>query len=455
VKPLEVATLDGTGSSDPDPGDSIASYSWKAPAGVTLSDPTSAKPTFVYPSDEPIPDSLTFSLTVTDTHGATSAQPATVTVGVNHSPIPDVVVLPSKTVEPGTSVTMDASGSKDPDPGDSIISFTWSQKGGPSVQLSSTSGPVVQFTAPSVDKDTALNFTIGMPDTYAETTTTPIDIIIKSPLCVLSETQQSKTGSVSTSQSLRPSIKMASETVSTASAGNCRPEAIAGPDQTINERLDVRSRTTVELNGRGFDANGDTLTYLWTPASPGAPALSNPTIANPTFNVPDIEEDTSYSYTLTVNDGKENSLPDPITIHVTATRISIELDQTEITPEIAGLTFGNLVTFPGQGLVDTVQSRSEGGEAAVSLKLEGITNAQNVRVQLDFDPLVDTGGHDHLDAVDNNVKRAFGGFMDTQGRVSTQQNVRMDANGEFETTYKAENLGAESSSWVYRHHSYN
>lgn len=66
-------TLNGSGSSDPDVGQTLT-YAWTAPAGVTLSNASAASPTFTAPSlpaDEP--DSvLTFSLIVTDNLGLSS-----------------------------------------------------------------------------------------------------------------------------------------------------------------------------------------------------------------------------------------------------------------------------------------------------------------------------------------------------------------------------------------------
>lgn len=78
-------TLDGTGSSDPDVGDTIT-YAWTQTAGdtVTLSSATAAQPTFTAPSTSS-PQTLTFSLTVTDSHG-TASTPDTVNVGVLAAP---------------------------------------------------------------------------------------------------------------------------------------------------------------------------------------------------------------------------------------------------------------------------------------------------------------------------------------------------------------------------------
>jgi peptidyl-prolyl cis-trans isomerase A (cyclophilin A) len=71
------ATLDGTGSNDPDVGDQLT-YAWTQLAGktVTLSNPAAAKPTFVVPDGA---DIYTFRLTATDLLGASASAPVTLT----------------------------------------------------------------------------------------------------------------------------------------------------------------------------------------------------------------------------------------------------------------------------------------------------------------------------------------------------------------------------------------
>jgi hypothetical protein len=91
--------------------------------------------------------------------------------------------------------------------------------------------------------------------------------------------------------------------------GNTPPVANAGPDQTAD------IGTTVTLNGAGSsDIDGDPLTYSWTlqsrPAGSDA-VLLNALSVNPTFSV-DVAG--SYVVELIVNDGTANSTADTVVI---------------------------------------------------------------------------------------------------------------------------------------------
>ena len=92
---------------------------------------------------------------------------------------------------------------------------------------------------------------------------------------------------------------------------NHKPVANAGDDQIVS------FGDTVQLNGSGSsDEDGDTLSYNWSFTSTpdvSSATLSDPTIGNPTFT-PD--KSGQYIIQLIVNDAKEDSEPDNITIKV-------------------------------------------------------------------------------------------------------------------------------------------
>ncbi|WP_139984516.1 ThuA domain-containing protein [Nocardioides litoris] len=85
--PLTVA-FDGTGSTDPDEGDSIASYAWDFDGNGTT-DASTAKATHVYTAT----GVYNARLTVTDTTGRTATDSATITVG-NTAPTVEIVMPP-------------------------------------------------------------------------------------------------------------------------------------------------------------------------------------------------------------------------------------------------------------------------------------------------------------------------------------------------------------------------
>jgi len=80
--------------------------------------------------------------------------------GVNHAPTADAG--PDQTVDEGDAVTLDASASSDPD-GNTLL-FSWTQTGGPQVDLQNASGANPTFTAPFVMAQTDLVFAVVASD---------------------------------------------------------------------------------------------------------------------------------------------------------------------------------------------------------------------------------------------------------------------------------------------------
>jgi hypothetical protein len=69
---------------------------------------------------------------------------------------------PNQTVNAGTGVTLDGTGSSDAN--GTITGYTWSQTGGPAVTLSSTTTAQPTFTAPAASATTMLTFTLRVVD---------------------------------------------------------------------------------------------------------------------------------------------------------------------------------------------------------------------------------------------------------------------------------------------------
>ncbi|MFO1428573.1 MAG: PKD domain-containing protein [Candidatus Competibacteraceae bacterium] len=90
---------------------------------------------------------------------------------------------------------------------------------------------------------------------------------------------------------------------------NIPPVAEAGADQT------VKTGALVTLDGSGSrDYNGDPLTYRWTWAEQpqgSSAVLSDPTTVKPTFTATVAGD---YIISLVVNDGKDDSSPDTVTV---------------------------------------------------------------------------------------------------------------------------------------------
>ena len=167
-----LVTLDGSGSSDPD-GDTLG-YSWAQTDGpsVTLSSTTAQKPTFTAPAGSA---TLTFQLTVSD--GELSDSDTVTITTVDRAPVanagPDQAA-----VDTNSPVTLDATGSSDPD-GDTL-GYSWAQIDGPSVTLSSTTAAQPTFNSPA--SESTLDFQLTVSDGELQATdTVTIDVTPLAP----------------------------------------------------------------------------------------------------------------------------------------------------------------------------------------------------------------------------------------------------------------------------------
>jgi hypothetical protein len=150
----EEVVLDASMSSDADDG--IATYFWEQTGGpsVSLSGADSMQAFFIAPDVGDSGEALTFALTITDNGGLKAVDTCVVNVEgwINLPPVADAG--PDQEVYEQDMVTLDGSGSTDPDGG--ISSYLWTQTAGTPVTLSDTLATTPTFTAPSVETDGAV-----------------------------------------------------------------------------------------------------------------------------------------------------------------------------------------------------------------------------------------------------------------------------------------------------------
>jgi K319L-like, PKD domain len=253
-------SLNGTGSSDPN-GDPLT-FAWTQTAGpsVTLSGANTATPSFTAPTG---PATLTFQLQVCDPFNACSTASVTITVAApNHTPVANAGA--DQTVNSGALVSLDGTGSTDPDL--DPLTFAWTQTAGPSVTLSGANTATPSFTAPT--GPATLTFQLQVCDPFNACSTDSVTITV-----------------------------------------NGTPTANAGADQT------VVSGATVNLNGTASsDPDGDALTFAWTQTAGPSVTLSGANTATPSFTAPAAPA--TLTFQLQVCDTHNACSTDSVTITV-------------------------------------------------------------------------------------------------------------------------------------------
>lgn len=297
-------TLDGSGSSDPD--SDVLTYQWALktrPAGstATLSAATSMNPTFtpdvdgVYIISLIVNDGTSDSAVefVTFTAGATAQNPPIADAGTNRNVITDSLV------------TLDGSGSWDPD--DDVLSYFWllhSKPVGSKAVLSAAASVNPTFT-PDVDGVYIISLVVndGITDSAFNNVTITAGSTAQNP-----------------------------------------PVADAGSNRNVVTGL------LVTLDGSGSsDPDGDTLSYLWTLVSAPAGSTSSLSAAesvNPSFT-PD--EDGIYVINLVVDDGKVESAVDTVRITAASTANNPPIADAGVDKNVAT---GSLVILDGSGSSD-------------------------------------------------------------------------------------------------------
>ncbi len=193
-----------------------------------------------------------------------------------------------QTVDEFSPVTLDGSGSSDPD-GDALT-YAWSQTGGTAVTLSSTSAISPTFDAPDVlatNTPETLTFRLSVSD-----------------------------GILSANQSVDISVN------NIGMGANSPPIANAGAGFIVAEL------NNVNLDGSGSsDPDGDNFSYAWLQIGAGPiVVLSDASVAQPSFTSPDVTAGSPevLTFQLTVNDGMDSTMDTvDITVQETLSQVTV------------------------------------------------------------------------------------------------------------------------------------
>ncbi|MEZ5291134.1 MAG: PKD domain-containing protein [Vicinamibacterales bacterium] len=295
----QVAVLDGSPSSDPD-GDALA-YRWalvSRPAGsaATLSDPRTVMPNLLVDQ----PGVYVAQLVVDD--GQAESAPATMAVFNPLAP-PVAVAAIGSTV--GTTITLDGTGSFDPD-GDPLT-YAWALIATPAGSAAALSNPT--SPTPSFDIDRNGPYVAQLIVNDGTTSSAPVTVSVP----------------------LTPPLLVAN----------------AGPDQVLSG-----PGALAQLSGSG---SVGTTTFSWTflsmPAGSAA-ALSNSASPAPTFTA-DVAGD--YVVQLVVGDGVLTSAPDTVVISTDPPSLVLSPSPLALTPGGGGtLTLSLPAAYAGSGVYPTI-----------------------------------------------------------------------------------------------------
>lgn len=314
--------LDGSGSSDVD-GDAL-SFAWQLVSRPTGSTATLSGANTVQPRFTPDRRGLfVVRLTVDDGRGSTSSDEVTVsTESTDRPPVADAG--PDQLVQPGQFVSLDGTGSADPDL-DPITSYSWSFVALPEGSLATLNGATT--STPSFTADRRGDFVVQLVVTANGIAGAPDTVIVTTE--------------------------------------NVRPVADAGPDRSASVG------DTVSLDGSASsDANDDPLAFFWSFLS--RPAGSAATLNDALTPFASFLADVAGPFVLQliVNDGLLDSVPDSaiVTIDAPANRPPTAFNDAATTAEGASILIDVLAndTDPdGDTLAITGVSQPAAGTTAV------------------------------------------------------------------------------------------
>ncbi len=418
------SALDGSGSRTAGGAPSGLTYLWSQLSGepVTLSDPTAQQPTFAAPEDKA---ELAFQLAVSD--GSTTSRISTSIVAVSKRPIADAGR--SQAAALSATVTLDGTGSNDPD--GAALTYTWSQASGDAdqVTLDDTTSATPSLDAPATDA--ILHFQLAVSNGAAESFSDETLVLVGNAgrsladagrdqfvtrmatvhLCGLSSLLSDEPGSPTVlgrlvwEQLSGPPVML--------TAGNTPWPSFTAPretadltfrlsvddDQQTQDTVSVRVRplgsnrppfpavnglqivtpgnATLDASGT-TDADNDSLTYRWIQVEGPTVLIADADAASTTAAIP--AGDVAYSFAVQANDGLQYGPPEIVNVY----------NQDQTTTPIA-LTNANVTRAAGQAVGLSAQGsvRTDGSQdplAFIWVQESGSDWFDVVAEDLGFDP---------------------------------------------------------------------
>jgi hypothetical protein len=267
------------------PEENDLSYSWTQTAGpaVNLTDANTAEPSFTTPEFD---NATTLTFEVDVANGA-ATDTVNITVYPDNEP-PTAEVVGRQIVGEDGSTTLDGGASTDPD--SDSLNYEWNQTAGPEAETGSTSEPALTVTALNIGEYTNITFELTVTDEHGAVDTETVNVTV-----VPTSSGSSSAGSANNSTTANSTSTDTSDDDDGTS--NSAPEAITGDERTVT------AGTTVSLSGsESYDPDGDSLTTSWTQTD--GPDVTLEYNSPASFTAPEVEEETTMTFQLTVSDGE-------------------------------------------------------------------------------------------------------------------------------------------------------
>lgn len=242
----------GSGS---DPENGALNFQWQQTSGpqVSLQNANQAIVSFTAP-DVDADTSVTLQLTVTDPGGLQATDQVNINVRrVNQAP--GIQPIANISVDEGTQVQITADAT---DPDGSIATYQWQQLSGMQVVLSDENTDTLSFVAPAVNDVQTLVFEIMVTDNEGATATRQAQVVVLNL--------------------------------------NQIPTVNAGATQTVVEN------TPVTLTATADDPDGSIVSVNWQQTAGSQVTLANTDQLVTSFTAPDVNNDETLSFVITVTD---------------------------------------------------------------------------------------------------------------------------------------------------------